>query len=414
MVWRCFVSGFALALANDSILGADQAEPSEDAVMLLQTQAKFTKHLSLLEKEEAEDSLAEDAEEDLWEEVDAEQAMLEADQWAGGYKRCWGHPKGARSECKVVGGGKGFAATPQLCALKAKEIGADTFQFLAPGARCWLKKCNNINMKYTTEGRKRPWRIYSTFCGLERVHNEIPSDCGPGVFTNYLVFPKPPRDVCDKVLSFNGMKSNNLNGYGPATGAESFRFANVLPGVDLVVKADDGYRPANSKNNGVYLRKYGRLNMASGTETMMNFRFVESEGQNPVKVDRFMFTVFDIDHGNRCTSRMTVNATRYAAYYVDANTELAVHTDVGGPTWPASSTFMSSQKGTGKDNPKFPRKLNPTQRARSVTFEYQNVKFFNMGFKMGPGQGGRNILFGGLSSLTEESCPFDGHPFRNR
>jgi len=414
MVWRCIASGFALTLANEQVLGLDQAELSEDAMMLLQTQAKITKHATVLDKEEAEDYLEGDAEEDLWEELDAEQALLEGDQWAGGFKRCLGSPRGAHSQCKVVGGGKNFASSPRLCAKAAQAIGADTFQFLANGAKCWLKKCNNINMKYSTEGRTRPWQIFSTFCGLPRVHNEVASDCGPGQFTNYLVFPKPPADVCDSVLAFKGMKSNNLNGFGPATGAEAFRFANVLPGVDLVVKADKNYRPANADKNGVYLRKYGRLNMASGTETMMNFRFVESNGQNPVKIERFLFTVFDIDHGNRCTSRMSVNASRYAAYYVDPQTELIVHTDVGGSTWPASSVFTSSQKGTGKDNPKFPRKLNPTQRARSVTFEYQNVKFFNMGFKMGDGQGGRNILFGGLSSLTEESCPFDGHPNKQR
>lgn len=375
-------------------------------MILLQTQARLTKHTSLLEKEEAEEYLEGDAEEDSWEALDAEQALLEGEQWAGGYKRCWGSPRGAHSACRTVGGGKGFAASARLCAKAAQSIGADSFQFLANGAKCWLKRCNNINMKYSTEGRTRPWQIFSTFCGLQRVHKEVPSDCGPGLFSNYLVFPRPPSDVCDKALAFTGMKSNNLNGFGPATGAEAFRFANVLPGVDLVVKADDNYRPAKPERNGVFRRKYGRLNILSGIETFMTFRFVESNGQNPVKLERFLFTVFDVDHGNRCTSRMTVNATRYAAYYVDQDTELIVHTDEGGPTWPASSTFSSSQRGSGTDNPKFPRKLSPTQRARSVTFEYQNVKFFTMGFKMGPGQGGRNILFGGLSSLTADVCPF--------
>jgi len=393
------------------VLGMDQMELSEDAMILLQTQARLTKHASTLEKEEAEEYLDDDAEEDLWDELDAEQALLEGDQWAGGFKRCWGSPRGAHSDCKVIGGGIGFAASARDCAKAAQSIGADTFQFLGNGAKCWLKKCNNINMKYSTEGRTRPWQIFSTFCGLERVHKDVPSDCGPGSFSNYLVFPRPPSDVCTKALAFNGMKSNNLNGFGPASGAEAFRFSEVLPGVDLVVKADEHYRPAKSDKNGVYLRKYGRLNMLSGTESMMNFRFVESNGQNPVKVERFLFTVFDIDHGNRCVSRMHVNATRYAAYYVDQDTELVVHTDVGGSTWPASSTFSSSQRGSGKDNPKFPHKLSPTQRARSVTFEYQNVKFFNMGFKMDAGNGGRNILFGGLSSLTDDVCgTLDGHP----
>jgi len=260
-------------------------------------------------------------------------------------------------------------------------------------------------MKFSTEGRKRPWQIFSTYCGLSRVHTEVKSDCGAGLFTNYLQFPRPAADVCDKALRFKGMKSNNLNGFGPAQGAEAFRFSNVLPDIDLVVKADGGYRPANPSKNGVYLKKYGRLNMASGTETSMTFRFVESNGQKPVRVEKFLFTVYDIDHGPRCTSRMTVNASKYGAYYVDSETELLVKTDIGGPGWSASSTFTSSQKGNGKDNPQMPRKLSPTQRARAVTFEYHNVGWWTMGFKMGDGQGGRNIMFGGLSSLTEDACP---------
>jgi len=410
MVWRFIISGLALAIANEPALGVDHLELSEDAMNLLQTQARLTKHTSLIEKEEESEYLQsgieEEEDEDLYEELDAEQAILEGEQWAGGFKRCWGSPRGANSQCRVIGGGKGFAASARLCAKAAQAIGADTFQFLAAGAKCWLKKCNNINMKYSTEGRKRPWQIFSTFCGLTRIHTEVPSDCGPGLFTNYLQFPPPPADVCDKALAFKGMKSNNLNGLGPAGGAEVFRFSNVLPNVDLIVKADNNYRPKDSSKNGVYLRKYGRLNMLSGTETFMTFRFVESNGQTAVKIPRFLFTVFDIDHGVRCTSKMTVNATRYAAYYVDPKSELLVHTDIGGPTWPASSTFGSSQRGRGSDNPKFPRQLSPTQAARSVTFEYQNVKFFTMGFKIDRGAGGRNILFGGLSSLTNSSCPF--------
>jgi hypothetical protein len=411
MVWR-IASGLVLTLALEHVLGLDQVESSEDAMMLLQTQAKITKHTSLLEKEEAEDYMEDDAEEDEWEEVDAEQEMAEAAQWAGGYKRCWGSPRGAHSACKVVGGGKDFAASPRLCAKAAKDIGADTFQFLKKGAKCWLKKCKNINMQYNTEGRKRPWQIFSTFCGLERVHTEIESECGPGLFTNYLKFPAPPAETCAKALSFTGMKSNNLNGFGPGQGAEVFRFSNVLPDVDLIVKADESYRPANSDNNGVH-KKFGRLNMAAGTEASMIFIFVQSTGQIPVKVDNFLFTVYDIDQGARCSSQMTVNASRYSAYYVDPETELIVKTDIGGTSWPASSSFTSSQKGNAKDNPRFPRRLSPTQSARAVTFEYQNTKFFRMGFKMGPGKGGRNILFGGISSLTEEFCPFNGHPKKN-
>lgn len=379
-------------------------ENSEDGMSLLQTQARLTKQLSLLESQEQEDNLVTSSLDDF-SDFEADSSELEETEWAGGYKRCFGSPKGAHSECKVVGGGKGFAASARLCAQAARDIDADTFQFLANGAKCWLKRCSSINMKYSDEGRKRPWQIFSTFCGLTRVHTELPSQCVGPQFTNYLIFPRPTADVCEKALKFRGMKSNNLNGLGPATGAEAFRFAEVLPGVDLVVKADNNYQPANSKKNGVMRRKYGRLNMMSGTSTYMTFRFVESSGQTPVKVDKFLFTIFDIDHGPRCTSRMVVNATKYASYHVSEDTELVVHTDIGGAGWPASSTFSSSASGTGKDNPTNPMKLTQTQSRRSVTFQYENVKFWTMGFAMGPGTGGRNILMGGESSLTADVCP---------
>ena len=407
MAWKlCVASAFVGALGNEVRLKIDQIEQSEDGMSLLQTQARMTKPLSLLETEEQEEyafdsSLDMDADSDSESDI----ATYDESEWAGGYKRCFGSPRGAHSQCKVVGGGKGFAASARLCAQEARKIEADTFQFLANGAKCWLKRCNSINMKYSTEGRTRPWQIFSTFCGLTRIHTEVESDCIGPQFTNYLVFPKPTADACSKDLKFRGMKSNNMNGFGPAIGAQVFRFAQVLPGVDLVVKADEGYRPANAAKNGVYNRKYGRLNMMTGTSTFMTFRFVESNGQKPVKVPKFLFTVFDVDHGKRCSARMTVNATKYASYHVAEDTELIVKTDIGGPGYPASSTFSSSTAGTGKDNPRNPFKLTDQQARRAVTFQYENVKFWTMGFEIGAGSGGRNIMFGGHSSLTADVCP---------
>jgi len=407
MSWKlCLASGIVCALGNDLPLSIHQIEQSEDGMSLLQTQARLTKPSSLLEAEEKEDNEL-DSSLDVDSDFESDITAYDETEWAGGYKRCFGSPRGAHSDCKVIGGGKGFAASARLCAQAAKAIGADSFQFLAAGAKCWLKKCASINMKYSVEGRKRPWQIFSTFCGLARIHTELPSDCVGPQFTNYLVFPKPLPDVCDKDLKFRGLKSNNLNGLGPATGAQVLRFAAVLPGVDLIVKADSGYQPGKASKNGIVLQKYGQINMLSGTKTFMSFRFVESEGQTPVKVDKFLFTVFDVDHGKRCTSRMTVNATKYASYHVAENTELVVHTDIGGPGYSASSTFSSSSKGTGRDNPRNPMKLSDVQARRAVTFQYENIKFWTMGFEIGAGVGGRNIMFGGHSSLTADVCPQD-------
>merc|ERR550514_2626660 len=111
-----------------------------------------------------------------------------------------------------------------------------------------------------------------------------------------------------------------------------------------------------------------------------------------------------MDQGRRCTSRLKVNATNYASYHVTDDTELVVKTDIGGIGWPASTTFASSVAGTRKDNPLFPDKLTDLQASRAVTLRYSGVKFFSLGFDIGAGVGGRNLLFAGLSSLTQDVC----------
>lgn len=380
-----------------------------EAISLLQTRAQINRHdVSAFDEEFAEDFEGDDGQEEEGDDLDMDDSdqgdiLLESNTTWAGYKRCREAPKGSHSACKVIGGGKNFAASARLCALEAKKINADTFQFLANGAKCWLKSCKSINMKYSTEGRKRPWQIFSTYCGLTRVHEARNGDCG-NEFTNYLQYPMPPKAACDKALKFQGMKNNNLNGWGPGGGAESFRYSEVLPGVDLIVKADGAYRPNKAELNGVWRRRYGRLNLASGISTDLLFRFVEAEGQAPVKVDNFMFTVFDMDQGTRCQTRLTMNASSYNSYHVSDNTEMIVKTDTGGVGWQASTSFSSSVAGSRKDNPLWPDRLTDLQKGRAVTLYYESVKFFSLKFSITPGKGGRNLLFSGGSSLMDPLC----------
>lgn len=118
-----------------------------------------------------------------------------------------------------------------------------------------------------------------------------------------------------------------------------------------------------------------------------------------------MFTVFDVDQGRDCTARLTVVAHKFTAYHVAEDSELAVHTFPGSLERPATSYFTSTQWGTKRDNPQFPMELTPEQAKRVVSFEFRNVKSFKMGFGLSPGKGGRNLLFGGLSSVTAAACP---------
>lgn len=360
-----------------------QLHNSEDAMSLLQYQARLSKHQTVENKTVEE----------------------HGDTWAGGFMRCTEQAPHTQSGCRSVGGGRNFAIHPRLCAEQAKVRRADGFSFLAKGDETWciLRQCDSVDMQW--EGSNENWQVYSTYCGLERSRVEVEGTCRTA-FTGNLIYPKPRRSVCRGGLKFKTLSHNNLRGVGPNRADQgNMRFTETLPGVDLVIRADENYEAYNPARNGLHLGKFGRINMKSGTQTVFNFRFVRSGTDEPVKVPEFVFTVFDIDQFKGCYGRMTVNASHFASYHVSDNTELIVKTDAGAVGRAASSTFMSSMAGTGRDNPTQPRELTPEQAARSVSFVFRNRKFFNMGFEISDAAAGQNILFAGKSSLLDSVCP---------
>jgi len=324
--------------------------------------------------------------------------------WSGGYMRCTEQTPFTKSDCRTVGGGKDFAIHPRLCAEQAKVRGIDSFQFLAKGDETWciLKQCDSVDMQWQSSVEN--WQVFSQSCGLERSRVKIQGSCREA-FTGNLIFPKPKRSVCKNGLKFKAVSTNNLRGMGPNRLDEGhMRVLETLPGVDLVIRADQNYVAHNPARNGIHLGKFGRINMKSGTSTILNFQFVRSGTDEPVKVHEFVFTVFDIDQFMDCWGRMTVTASHYSSYHVGANSELIVKTDAGDVGRPASSSFMSSMSGRKFDNPTKPRDLSPTQLARSVSFVFRNRKFFNMGFEISPAETGQNILFAGKSSVLDPIC----------
>jgi hypothetical protein len=188
------------------------------------------------------------------------------------------------------------------------------------------------------------------------------------------------------------------------------RVLQTLPGVDLIIRANQNYVAHNSARNGIHLGKFGRINIKSGTSTVLNFQFVSTGTLNVVKVPEFVFTVFDLDQFKGCYGRMSINASHFSSYHVSDNTELVSKTDAGAPGRAASSVFMSSMAGTKTDNPKKPRELTSEQAARSVSFVFKNRKFFNLGVEISDAGAGKNLLFGGRSSLLDNTCG----PKRNR
>lgn len=349
----------------------------DDAVSLLQYQARLSKH----------------------------QAVDKIDEgWAGGYMKCTEQPEFTNSGCRTIAGGKDFAIHPRFCAEEAKTRGLDTFQFFASGDDTWciLKQCDSVDMHWQKTSEN--WQVFSQSCGLERSRVKIDGTCREA-FTNNLIFPNPARSVCRNGLNFKTISTNNLRGVGPNRNDEGhIRVMETLPGVDLVIRADENYVAFNSARNGIHLGKFGRINMKSGTSTIFNFQFVRGGTTEPVRVNEFMFTVFDIDQFKGCYGRTSVNASHYSSYHVGANTELIVKTDAGNVGRPASSSFMSSMAGRKFDNPTKPRELTAQQLARSVSFVFKNTQFFNIGFEISDAGAGQNFLFGGRSSVVDPFC----------
>lgn len=315
--------------------------------------------------------------------------------------KCTEQQPGTQSSCRTMGGGLNFAIHPRLCAQQAQAVGTDSFSFLAKGdeTHCYLLQCDSVDMQW--ESTEDHWQVFSKYCGLERSRVEVKGSCRTAI-TNNLIYPLPHRSVCRTPLKFKTISTNNLRGVGPNLNDQgNMRFTETLPGVDLVVKADENYQAYNSARNGVHQGKFGRINMLSGTSTVLNFQFVRSGTEEPVTVDEFIFTVFDLDQFGHCYGRMAVNASHYASYHVSDNTELVTKTDGGDVGRAASSTFTSSMSGTGADNPENPRELTPLQAARSVSFVFRNRKFFNMGFEISDAAAGQNILFAGKASLLD-------------
>jgi len=305
--------------------------------------------------------------------------------------KCTEQPPLTQSGCRVTGGGRDFAIHPRLCAEQAKVARVDSFSFLSKGddTFCLLKQCDSVDMMW--ESTDDDWQVFSTSCGLQRNRVVVEGTCRKA-FTGNLMFPLPKRSICRNKLKFKTISNNNLRGQGPnRNDAGHMRITDTLPGVDLVIKADQNYRAFNSERNGIHLGKFGRINMLSGTQSMLNFQFVKSGTDEAVNVNEFIFTVFDIDQFGGCFGRMTVNASHYASYHVGDNTELVVKTDAGDVGRPATSSFISSMSGTGQDNPTRPRGLTPLQAARSVSFVFRNRKFFNMGFEISDAAAGQNI-----------------------
>jgi len=226
-----------------------------------------------------------------------------------------------------------------------------------------------------------------------------------------LYFCKAPKVNLD--FSLATVTRNNLGGKGPEEGKEGILYSNIasIDGeqIDLEVNALEPYFPFNIDMNGLN-GNFAQINLgtpsATGWTGSCEFKFSLLKGgsDEAYNAEWLYFSMFDLDQAKsnkkwnpKWQESLTVSG--FASQYISDGTEIKIE-QLDKRTY----RYNSSQKGTGKDNPRDPMKLDSVMLARTATFVYRSVSSWTAKFAIGLplAINGRNFLLAGKSSTV--SC----------
>jgi len=194
---------------------------------------------------------------------------------------------------------------------------------------------------------------------------------------------------------------NNLGGHGPDTGAEEMRYANVGPGIDLVVTAISPYSaPMSGGNAGISTANgFGGLVVRWGTKTDFKFQFVDAGTSTPHTLSEVHMAFFDLDGGMAAGSEV-LSGKGYKGYVTDLDTTLLVSREGGQTKFTGTS---------GVPNPTTPGVATDAQRKATIMFFYENVSEFEINFGFEPlgsfsGAGQQALMLFSGSSVLMDRC----------
>jgi len=229
------------------------------------------------------------------------------------------------------------------------------------------------------------------------------------------------EEMCEGVsaLDFSAatVSHSNLGGQGPDSGEETLVYSGITNQdgmvVDLVVTATSPYAPRDATKNGLQ-DDFGVLNLEINSAVDLLFRFMS--GGQPVVMNSFYFTFFDLDQGRAHESSEKATIRGFDSYRLSDGTSLDVE-ELGD----SSAIFSSSMRGGKTDNPTSPLSLSHLQRERSVVVSFSAVSEFSVQLSEEnyASSQGRNWFFSGPSSIVCEreakcstyECP-DGYHTR--
>ena len=235
---------------------------------------------------------------------------------------------------------------------------------------------------------------------------------------------------------------NNLGGLGPDSGVEELRFKGVGQfngsSIDMVFTNTSAYRGyfngASVNDDGIAFngcekkRQIATIGINYGSDTGFLLEFRDSTTNKIVILPGFYFSMLDIDGYEKSAEKLVIDG--YASYVVTSPSNVIVgegdcpttfESCQPKPTDPvAKQCTVPSHQGAScpnatregcdqaTQNPRWPEGLSDYQKARSVTFYFQNTG--SVPFRLVVGEGvhqrrsGRRFFFAGSSGLVAR-CP---------
>lgn len=209
-------------------------------------------------------------------------------------------------------------------------------------------------------------------------------------------------DPCAKYpfIHLDSLKHSNLGGQGPDSGDEGivYKATDYIPGqapLDLimVVNASDSYKAGHARYNGIH-GAYGLITVSPGSEAVFIFRFLDPVTLKPKVLTKQEFTFFDLDQSANGDNREYIKVKEATQVWLTKNTEVEVTELATG-----EKQFMSSQHGSGVDNPKDPLALTVQQKNRAVTMEFENFSELHITMGATAGSYARYFMYVARPSL---------------
>lgn len=211
-------------------------------------------------------------------------------------------------------------------------------------------------------------------------------------------------------LSFSSATGNLTNGDSNGVGA-TMRFNDVATdngtSLDLVITTLDSYNPVNPGNNGSINSNDGQINIRNTTATTFKFSLVEADTNTPFTASEIDFGLYDIDSSTNAQEKVIL----YSASDYTLSTTTALIKETFG-----DRLELTSPLAQPITNPTNSAILNQAQEEHAVSFRFNNVSEFQIGYQVigGSTNVGRNFFFAGdvvFDNTTPQITSFQPVPF---